>query len=58
MERVHRRRLQERFGSLLKRKKIAVLLIQDNYEFMDPELAQILQDKIGLYLRGKSFGEN
>jgi predicted protein tyrosine phosphatase len=46
MERTHYRRLQERFGTLLKGKKISVLRIRDDYDYMDPELIRILREKV------------
>jgi predicted protein tyrosine phosphatase len=58
MEGVHRRRLQERFGSILKIKKIVVLGVQDKYEYMDPVLVRILQEKVGPYLKGKKIAES
>jgi predicted protein tyrosine phosphatase len=46
MDSVHRRRILGRFGPLLRAKKIAVLGIPDNYKYMDPELARILEEKV------------
>ena len=46
MEQHHARFLQENFGYLLRRKRVAVLGIADRYEFMDPELVEILKQKI------------
>lgn len=43
MEPVHRRRLQQRFGSQLRRTRVAVLDIPDKYEFMDPDLVVLLE---------------
>jgi predicted protein tyrosine phosphatase len=54
MESVHRRRLQARFGMLLKAKTVVVLGIPDHYEFMDPELARILEEKVPAHLNRKS----
>jgi predicted protein tyrosine phosphatase len=51
MESVHRRRIQTRFGSLLKARKIAVLGVPDEYEFMDPELVRILKLRVERYVR-------
>lgn len=51
MESVHRRRLRSRFGSLLKARKIAVLGIPDDYEFMDPKLVRILKSRIEPYVQ-------
>lgn len=46
MESAHRRRLQQRFAPLLRTKKITVLGIPDNYEYMDPELVRLLEVKV------------
>ena len=46
MEPVHKNFLQERFGYLLRRKRLAVLGIPDRYEYMDPELVQLLKEKV------------
>jgi predicted protein tyrosine phosphatase len=51
MERTHYRRLQERFGPLLKDKRISVLRIRDEYDYMDPELIRILRKKVPPLLR-------
>jgi len=46
MEKVHRRKLNERFKPHLKAKKLVVLDIRDDYGFMDPELVRILKMKV------------
>lgn len=46
MERVHYRRLQERFGKQLKHKRISVMRIRDDYDYMDPNLIRILREKV------------
>jgi predicted protein tyrosine phosphatase len=46
MEQHHAQFLQERFGYLLRRRRVAVLGIPDRYEFMAPELVQLLKDKV------------
>ncbi len=51
MERVHQRRLQRRFGALLKGKRVICLGIPDDYQYMQPELVELLQRKVGGYLR-------
>ncbi|WP_043311567.1 low molecular weight protein tyrosine phosphatase family protein [Pseudomonas sp. ML96] len=51
MERVHQRRLQQRFGSLLKGRRVICLGIPDDYQYMQPELVELLQRKAGAYLR-------
>jgi predicted protein tyrosine phosphatase len=53
METVHRKRLNQKFGSLLRSKRIIVLGIPDNYEFMDPELIQLLKRVVPSYLPGE-----
>lgn len=53
MESVHRKRINERFGSLLRDKKIVVLGIRDNYKLMDPELISILERVVPPYLHEK-----
>lgn len=46
MEKQHRNKLQMRFGSALKSKRIIVLDIPDEYEFMDEELVRLLKTKM------------
>ena len=46
MEQHHAQFLQKHFGYLLRRKRVAVLGIPDRYEYMDPELIQILKDRV------------
>ena len=43
MERRHAQRLRERFAGALEGKEIHVLDIPDDYEYMDPELIEMLQ---------------
>lgn len=50
MEKRHRERLKEKFGSLADTKEIIILDIQDNYEYMDPELIEILETSVSAYL--------
>jgi predicted protein tyrosine phosphatase len=54
MESVHRRRLQKRFGALLRAKRIVVLGIPDNYKYMEPELVRILEKSVAPYLTRKN----
>lgn len=51
MERVHQRRLQQRFAPWLKGKRVICLGIPDDYQYMQPELVELLQRKVGGYLR-------
>lgn len=51
MEASHRRRLQARFGGLLKGKRVCCLGIPDRYDFMQPELVELLRRRVGPLLR-------
>jgi predicted protein tyrosine phosphatase len=50
MEKVHRNKLTKKFGSFLKNKRVVCLGIADNYDFMDPELVQLLKAKVRRFL--------
>ena len=50
IERSHRNRIMK-FKTFLNGKRIVVLNIPDEYEFMDPELVRILQKKVAPLLR-------
>jgi predicted protein tyrosine phosphatase len=50
MEKIHRTRLNRKFSHALAGKRIAVLGIADDYEYMDQELVQILKAKCAQYL--------
>ena len=45
MEKVHRERLNRKFGKLLVSKKIIVLNIPDDYDYMDEELIRLLKQR-------------
>ncbi|MGO4701887.1 low molecular weight protein tyrosine phosphatase family protein [Dyella sp. 2RAB6] len=47
MEHAHRRRLQSRYARQLKDKRVVVLGIPDDYDFMQPELVELLLRKAG-----------
>ena len=51
MEDRHRRKLRERFGSVLQEKPVLVLRIQDSYEFMEEELVRLLRERVVPHLR-------
>lgn len=51
MERSHRSKLTKKFRAHLNGKRVIVLGIPDEYEFMAPDLVQLLQSKVGPYLR-------
>lgn len=50
MEKAHRTRLNRKFKSALAGKRIAVLNIPDDYDFMDPALIDLLKTRCALYL--------
>ena len=50
MENTHRSRLNRKFRKHLAGKRIAVLNIQDEYEFMDPDLINLLRVRCERYL--------
>ncbi len=52
MEKEHRNRLRERFPSALDGKEIVVLDIPDDYQFMEPELVEVLKASVSPYLEG------
>ena len=50
MEKKHRQLLEQKFGENLDRQKIIVLDIPDEYQYMDEELVEELQNKVAPYL--------
>ncbi|MDF0554316.1 hypothetical protein [Kamptonema sp. UHCC 0994] len=50
MEKRHRDRLRSKFRESLAGKKIICLHIPDNYEYMEPELIEILESKLSPYI--------
>lgn len=50
MEAMHRQRLQKNFGKLLAGKKVVVLGIPDDYDYMDPALVDLLEVRCAPYL--------
>jgi predicted protein tyrosine phosphatase len=51
MESVHKRKLSQKYGHLLRTRRVIVLGIQDNYEYMDKQLIALLNDAVTPYLR-------
>lgn len=51
MEAAHRAKLQRRFGPHLKRARMVVLNIPDDYDFMQPELVARLETTVAPHLR-------
>lgn len=50
MEKKHIRRLEDKFGSSLSRKKVICLDIPDEYTFMDEELIETLKSRVSEYV--------
>jgi predicted protein tyrosine phosphatase len=50
MGRIHLKKLNQRFGSQLRDKRIIVLGIPDDYRYMDPSLILLLESKVVPYL--------
>ena len=50
MEKTHRNKVSRKFRELLKDKKLAVLDIPDNYDFMDSALVSLLEAKVPRYV--------
>ena len=51
MEKVHRRRLTQRFGSHLRGKRVVCLDLPDDYEFMDAGLIALLEQRVSKLAR-------
>jgi predicted protein tyrosine phosphatase len=50
MEKKHKQRIKEKFGQETSQKQIIVLDIPDDYQYMDPELVEEIEAKVGGYL--------
>ncbi|MGL5059942.1 MAG: methyltransferase domain-containing protein [Microcoleus sp.] len=50
MEKKHGDRLREKFPESLEGKKVICLQIPDSYRYMEPELVELLQAKLSLYI--------
>ncbi|MGL4637028.1 MAG: low molecular weight protein tyrosine phosphatase family protein [Beijerinckiaceae bacterium] len=51
MEKSHRQKLQKRFQRYLRKARVICLDIPDEYEFMDPQLVDLLNKKVTPHLR-------
>lgn len=51
MERAHRNKLSKRFKANLKNARVICLNIPDEFEFMDPALVRLLQNRVLPHLR-------
>lgn len=50
MEKIHKKRLSERFMKHLRNVQVICLDIPDKYEYMDPDLINILKEKVSRFL--------
>lgn len=50
MEKIHRRKLSNKFQTHLKDKCLICLDIPDDYDCMQPELIELLEQKVGRFL--------
>lgn len=50
MEKAHRTKVQRRFRTVLKGKRVICLDIPDDYAFMDPALVEILEARVPRHL--------
>lgn len=50
MERSHKHKIFQKFKEVLSHKKIGVLDIPDNYQYMQPELVVLLKNRVGRYV--------
>ncbi|VAW64765.1 hypothetical protein MNBD_GAMMA10-1597 [hydrothermal vent metagenome] len=51
MEKSHRNKISKKYKTLLKNKRLVVLEIPDNYEYMQAELIQLLKTKVSRAVR-------
>ena len=51
MEKAHRNRIAHKFKPWLRDKRVVVLGIPDDYEFMDPGLVRLLEARVPRHLR-------
>jgi predicted protein tyrosine phosphatase len=50
MEKRHRNIIQSKFKEIYQRKRIICLYIPDDFDFMDPELIDVLKERVTPYL--------
>ncbi len=46
MEKTHKNKVSKKYKDLLKNKRVVALDIPDNYKYMQPELIQLLKEKV------------
>ncbi|MEC0244430.1 protein tyrosine phosphatase [Paenibacillus chitinolyticus] len=49
MEKKHKRRIEDKFGSVVRQKRVICLEIPDEYGFMDEELVELLESRVSDY---------
>lgn len=57
MEPAHRTKVAARFRPQLRGKRVAVLGVPDRFEYMAPELVELLQQKVPRYLPARQPGQ-
>lgn len=53
METRHKLKLNQKYSKHIRNKKIVVLDILDNYQYMQPELVKLLEEKLPKFLKNK-----
>ena len=51
MEKMHRNKLSKKYRKHLNGKRVICLNIPDDYEYLDPFLVRLLENKVGPFLR-------
>lgn len=51
MEKIHKKKVQQQFGTVLKDKKLICLDIPDNFQYMDEKLIKILKNTVPRYVK-------
>lgn len=51
MEKCHKNKVSKKFAGLLKGKRLVCLNIPDDYEYMQPELIQLLETKVARHVQ-------
>lgn len=51
MEKQHKSKLNQRFAAAVKGKKVVCLHIPDRFQYMQPELVDVLKQKVARHLR-------
>ena len=51
MEKQHQKNLSVKFSAQLRGKRVVCFGVPDDYEFMQPELVELLEAKVSTYLR-------